>query len=82
LPQIQCEASLLEPLTFESAWIKPYFRQTYYRRVGRLIDVLDTAGSLSDGGRYNIGGAQTSSMAVKEFGNIGRKKSALYICED
>ncbi len=73
---------LLEPLTFESAWIKPYSRPMYYRRVGRLIDVLDTAGSLSDGGRYNIGGAQTSSTAVKEFGNIGRKKSALYICED
>ena len=73
---------LLEPLTFESDWIKQSFRQTYYRRVGRLIDVLDTAGSLSDGGRYNIGGAQTSSTVVKEFGIIGRKKSALYICED
>ena len=44
--------------------------------------MLDPAGSLSDGGRHNIGGAQTSSTAVKQFGNLGKKKSALYLGED
>jgi hypothetical protein len=73
---------LLEPLSFDANWVKSHPNPTYYRRVGKNRDVLDTAGSLSDGGRYNIGGAQTSSTAVKQFGPIGRKKSALYLCED
>jgi hypothetical protein len=62
--------------------VKSYPNPAYYRRVGKNRDVLDTAGSLSDGGRYNIGGAQTSTTALKQFGPIGRKKSALYLCED
>lgn len=47
-----------------------------------MRDVLDTAGSLSDGGRFNIGGAQASSHNSKAFLGIGGKRSALYLGED
>lgn len=74
--------NLLINLQFNKSWVQSYANPIYYRRVGKQRDVLDTAGSLSDGGRYNIGGAQTSTVAVQKFGHLARKRSALYLSED
>jgi hypothetical protein len=74
--------SQLIQFTFNPKWIVKLEKPKLFRRVGRERDVLDTAGSLSDGGRFNIGGAQASSLVIKAFPNVGNKRSALYLGED
>jgi hypothetical protein len=72
----------LKQCSFDPKWIKKIDNPEFYRRVGPKRDVLDTAGSLSDGGRFNIGGAQSSSQNSKAFLGIGGKRSALYLGQD
>jgi len=72
----------LSHCTFEKAWLINVDRPVYFRRVGQHRDVLDTAGSLSDGGRFNIGGAQASSRATEQLGAFCGKRSALYLGEN
>lgn len=72
----------LRKCEFKSDWIVKVDTPRYFRRVGFTRDVLDTAGSLSDGGRFNIGGAQSSSIVTNLFRPIGEKRCALYVSED
>jgi hypothetical protein len=72
----------LQQCSFDLKWMRRIEQPEYFRRVGPKRDVLDTAGSLSDGGRLNIGGAQCSSLSSKLFLGIGGKRSALYLGED
>ena len=67
---------------FGPSWVKRFDNPIFFRRVGPKRDVLDTAGSLSDGGRFNIGGAQTSSRSSATFNGLGGKRSALYLGEN
>lgn len=73
---------LLQGLKFNPNWVFKHEKPIYYRRVGRNRDELDVAGSLSDGGRFNLGGAQTSSQFRNEFTPIGNKCGAIYLGED
>lgn len=73
---------ILKNISFNSDWITKYESPVYFRRVRAIRDVLDIAGSLSDGGRLNIGGSQTSSSVRQEFSPIGDKRAALYLGED
>ncbi|MES2615966.1 MAG: RES domain-containing protein [Bdellovibrionota bacterium] len=73
---------LLKGLKFNANWVFKHEKPIYYRRVGRNRDELDVAGSLSDGGRFNLGGAQTSSQFRNEFNPIGNKRGAIYLGED
>ena len=72
----------LSRCSFDRKWVKTVKEPTFYRRVGKTRDVLDTAGSLSDGGRFNLGGAQSSSSTAKSFHPLGNKRSALYLGTD
>lgn len=72
----------LKNCAFDRAWLLKVDAPQYFRRVGPDRDVLDTAGSLSDGGRHNIGGAQSSTGTSATFKPIGAKRSALYLGED
>lgn len=74
--------SQLKQCTFDPKWVIKIEDPKLFRRVGPGRDVLDTAGSLSDGGRFNIGGAQASSLVTKSFSGFGNKRSALYVGED
>jgi hypothetical protein len=72
----------LQTCSFNRSWLNTIEHPHLYRRVGPNRDVLDTAGSLSDGGRHNIGGAQSSTQVTNTFSPIGSKRSALYLGED
>lgn len=72
----------LKQCSFDLKWIKKFENPELYRRVGPKRDVLDTAGSLSDGGRFNMGGAQSSTHTSKAFAEIGGKRGALYLGEN
>jgi len=72
----------LQTCSFDRRWLYKVEDPQYYRRIGPDRDPLDTAGSLSDGGRHNIGGAQASTQVTSIFKPIGSKRSALYVSED
>ena len=63
-------ATELATCTFDKSWLMTVDHPAYFRRVGKSRDVLDTVGSLSDGGRLNIGGAQASSRAAEQLGTF------------
>jgi hypothetical protein len=72
----------LKTCHFDPNWVKRFDSPEFFRRVGPNRDVLDTAGSLSDGGRFNIGGAQTTSRSSAAFNGLGGKRCALYLGEN
>ena len=72
----------LQDCSFKQAWVTTITDPQYFRRVGHGRDALDIAGSLSDGGRHNIGGAQSSSDVSSFFSPIGGKRGVLYLGED
>lgn len=73
---------ILSKINFNPNWIKNYNNPIYYRRVCEMFDPLDIAGSLSDGGRFNIGGSQASTKYSELFKPIGQKQACLYFAEN
>lgn len=59
----------------DDKWLKPLESTKFYRIVFGKFDPLDVAGTLSCGGRLNVGGAQDSD----DYGATGRMKAGLYM---
>jgi hypothetical protein len=71
---------VIPDLVYDSSWEKLIKAPSFYRIVNPAYKPYAVSGSLSDGGRMNIGGSQNGPFRISEFTDLCKKQGALYVC--
>lgn len=72
-------SNVIPYLPYDPQWEVALSQMPYYRVVNPLFSPSSPSGSLADGARMNIGGAQSSRFAMKTFGPLASKRGAVYL---
>ncbi len=65
-------------LQYDPAWELTLEKPVFYRVINPLFSPCSPSGSLADGARMNVGGAQSSRFALKTYGTLAKKQGAIY----
>ncbi|SMF60532.1 RES domain-containing protein [Pseudobacteriovorax antillogorgiicola] len=72
---------VLSVIEYDEAWESRFSSPTFYRVCNPQDGVFSTTGSLKDGGRCNIGGAQEGDIPSQKYGPLANPQGAIYVSD-
>ena len=76
------KTNVLDKLEYDESWETKVDRPVFYRVCNPIDGVFSTTGSLMDGGRCNIGGAQKGEIATQKYGDLARPQGTIYLSDN